>query len=207
MLAHHLTYLIACFGALAAAKPTHTTTAIWQLASLASLRSSQELAQASREAHSEFTSQIANLAIFLPPDFAYGKYGASVVDACSGYVTYAIQCTEATRTILPIIPVTASTTTTAPASARCGPNAPIMNVTQGDNVVAFSTHTPSGSATVSVYESCHISDLRAAVCYAAKTVFRGGTPIRTTTATETVDAINFIKNTYAACFSNFFVLR
>ncbi|KAJ9136647.1 hypothetical protein NKR23_g9683 [Pleurostoma richardsiae] len=98
-------------------------------------------------------------------------YVASVVSACADETVYAIQCTSG-----PVGPAT------------CGPDAPILTLTEGPAIYEASIVTKSSAngvdATVSVWESCKLDGTTAATCSASVSVKANGQ--QTATATQTV---------------------
>jgi hypothetical protein len=71
-----------------------------------------------------------------------------------------------------------------------------MRITAGIFAVAFTAHTPSGSAMVSIYESCAFPGNWTATCVAESTIVAKGTST-TTTATSIITGVaEFDRNAY-----------
>jgi hypothetical protein len=109
-----------------------------------------------------FATQIAQspFGVFLPREFDYGAFAASVVNVCSQTTTWALQCTG---------PATAvegeqSLSTAHPAPTSCGSSAPFLTITEAESILAFSAPAARGTDTVLVHESCNLSGDWSATC-------------------------------------------
>ena len=122
--------------------------------------------------------------VFLPREFDYGAFAASVVNVCSQTTTWALQCTG---------PATAvskenARITDSPDSSSCGLNAPFLTITEAESVLAFSAQAPRGTETVLLHESCSISGDWRATCVEEYTA--GSSSIHSATTTLTGKEFN-----------------
>lgn len=117
--------------------------------------------------------------VFLPSEFDYGAFAASVVNVCSQTTTWALQCTgSATATSKESPRITHS-----PDSSSCGSNAPVLTITEAESILAFSARALRGTNSVLLHESCSISGNWKATCVEEYTAGSSSVHSATTTLT------------------------
>lgn len=97
-----------------------------------------------------FASQIEQspFDIFLPDEFHYGDFAASIVNVCSATTTWALKCTA---------PASESKRDMSSSNPLCGADAPTLTITEAETLFAVSNATPTGTRSVVVQQSCSLS--------------------------------------------------
>nr|OQO21425.1 hypothetical protein B0A51_10175 [Rachicladosporium sp. CCFEE 5018] len=118
----------------------------------------------------------STLQIIAPGATAGLSWVGSIVEACSGTTTVALQCTAADTTYLPgvadVCPMTGAT--------------PTLSVTVGPSLYIYSTQTAVAGVTVDIENTCKVDGTTSATCTA--TISGSGNGKQTQTATTTTYA-------------------